>query len=60
MIKIVKNDTNIKELEGKKYVLRAEPKGIGPMYAKISLRPIIGYFLAIEDFRKNNTNEGSQ
>lgn len=52
MIKIVKNNTNIKELEGKKYVLCAEPKGVGPMYAKISLRPIFGYFLAIKDFRK--------
>ena len=52
MLKIVKNDTNIKELEGEKYVFRAEPKGVGPMYAKISLRPIFGYFLAIKEFRK--------
>lgn len=52
MLQIVRNTTNIKELQGEKYVLRACPKGVGPMYAKVSLRRLLSYFAAVKDFRQ--------
>lgn len=42
MLKIVKNDSGIKELRKSKYVLYTEVCG-KKMYAKIRLRPIIAH-----------------
>lgn len=45
MLKIIKNDTNIKYLNKHKYILYSDVCGF-PTYAKIGLRPIIGYIIA--------------
>ena len=45
MLKIVKNNSGIKELQKYKYVLCCVAEG-QTMYAKIGLRAIYGYILA--------------
>ena len=42
MLKIIKNNSCIKELERHKYILHTEVNG-KPAYAKIGLRQIFGY-----------------
>lgn len=44
MIKIIKNNSGIKELQKHKYIMYTEVGG-KPAYAKISLRPLFGLVL---------------
>lgn len=51
MLKIVKNETNIERFKGEKYLLYGEPQGIGPMYAKISFKSLLGYIIGSIKFK---------
>ena len=51
MLKIIKNNTNIKHLRKYKYVLYSDAYGF-PTYAKIGIRPIIGHIIAKIKFKK--------
>lgn len=51
MLKIIKNNTSIKELQDQKYILYSVVSGI-PMYAKIGFKPIFGHILALIKFGK--------
>ena len=51
MLKIIKNNTNIKHLRKYKYVLYSDACGF-PTYAKIGIRPIIGHVIAKIKFKK--------
>ena len=47
MIKLVKNEGQVKELAGKcRYLFSTDDFSVGTIYAKPGLRPIIGYIWA--------------
>ena len=57
MLKIVKNNTNIPELKGQKYVFYTEDfRGPKPYYGKIGLTAVIGYFQVLWEYMKWKCN----